>query len=156
MRSSTAIGIGAAVAAVFTHGLVVSGVHFDDPLPLSTYREFFRNILLATERLWSFAHGWQPMSHIQDFGRFYAPAVQLICPLIGFTLFWILSRHKLGPHLWKPLAIASLLAVPTTYLDWAPAGVWPWLETARTVVVVSLMIAVARLLPAGPREALQA
>ena len=77
-------------------------------------------MLFGTERLWSYAHGWQPMSHIRDFGGFYAPTIHLICPLIGFALFWIISRHKVGINLWKPMAIALLLTIQPSVSDRAP------------------------------------
>jgi hypothetical protein len=140
MRSSISIGTGAAVAAVFTHGAVFSAANFREPLPVSTYQGFFQQMMLSTERLWSYAHGWQPMSHIRDFGWFYAPAVQLICPLLGFALFWILSRHKMDTHIWKPLAIAFLLSIPTGFVGLLSAGALPWVEAARTLLLVLLMV----------------
>jgi len=149
MRGSIAVGIGIGVATVFTHGVVDSAVNFNDPSS-SPYQGFFRHILLATERLWSYAHGWQPLSHIRDFGHFYAPVVHLICPLIGFALFRILWRHKLGVALWKPLAVATLLTMAPDVLSGAPAGALPWWEAARTAVIV-LAMATAELFP-GPRS----
>ena len=140
MRTSLSVGASAAAAAVLTHGLVLAGLRFDDPSPGFTYQGFFRHIVSATERLWSFAHGWQPMSHIRDFGPFYAPAVQLICPLIGFALCWILSQHKVGIQLWKPLAIALLLAKPYGYVEVMPGYATPWVEAARTTLVILLMV----------------
>src|SRR5580700_277255 len=111
MDRAKSIGTSLAVAAVFTHGMVFSGMNLDEPLPISTYQGFFRHMLLAIERLWSYAHGWQPMSHIDDFGHFYANTVHLICPLIGFALFWIVSRHKVSITFWKPMGIVLLLAI---------------------------------------------
>ena len=140
MGRSGSIGTSAAVAAVFTHGMVFSAVNLNEPLPISTYQGFFQHMLLATERLWSYAHGWQPMSHIRDFGRFYAPTVQLICPLIGFALFWILSRHKVGINFWKPMAIALLLTIPSGYIALVPGYALPWVEVARTILIVLLMV----------------
>ena len=139
MVLSRSIGTGVAAAAVFTHGMVFSAVNLNEPLPVSAYQGFFRHILLATERLWSYAHGWQPMSHIHDFGRFYAPLVQLICPLIGFAIFWILSRHKLGLNAWKPVALALILAIPSSFMDGVPGYALPWVEVARTLLIVSFM-----------------
>jgi hypothetical protein len=140
MGRSISIGTGAAVAAVFTHGMVFSAVNLTEPLPISTYQGFFQHMLLATERLWSYVHGWQPMSHIHDFGRFYAPTVQMTCPLIGFAIFWILSRHKLGIDFWKPMAIALLLTIPTSYIARVPGYALPWVEVARTILIVMLMV----------------
>lgn len=140
MRKYGSIGAGAAVAAVLTHGMVWSGLSFNEPLPISTYRGFFQQVIVAIERLWSYAHGWQPMSHIRDFGHFYAPTVQLICPLIGFALFWFFSRNRVGINFWKPIAIALLLAVPTGFTALTSAYALPWVEVARTILVMSLMV----------------
>jgi len=140
MAKPVSIGMSAAAAAVFTHGVVLSAVHFDEFLPISTYRGFFLRIAVLTERLWSYAHGWQPGSHIRDFGHFYAPMVQLIGPLTGFALFWMTSRHKVGTEIWKPLAVAFLLAIPTGYLDLVPGNVVAWVEATRTVFIVLLMV----------------
>jgi hypothetical protein len=140
MRRSISIGTGTAVAAVLTHGMVSSGMNLNEPLPISTYQGFFQRVLLATERLWSYAHGWQPMSHIDEFGRFYAHTVHLICPLIGFALFWIVSRHKVGIQSWRPIGIALLLTVPPTFSDLAPDYAIPWVEVVRTLLIVLLMV----------------
>ena len=139
MRNVRSIGISAAVAAVVTHGIVDSAVNFSGPVPVSNWQGFFRQMLLLTERLWSYAHGWQPMSHIRDFGSFFAPAVQLICPLIGFALFGMLARPRIGLNLWKPVAIALWLCLPYGYLAGVPGTALPWVEGARTIVIVALM-----------------
>ena len=140
MDRARSIGTGAAVAAVFTHGMVFSGMYLNELLPISTYQGFFQRMLFATERLWSYAHGWQPMSHIRDFGSFYAQTVHLICPLIGFALFWIVSRHKVGIKVWKPLAIVILLTIPPSFSTLAPGYATPWAEAARTFLIVLLMV----------------
>jgi hypothetical protein len=140
MGRSRSIGMSAGVAAVLTHGMVFSAVNLNDSLPISTYQGFFQHMVLATERLWSYAHGWQPMSHIHDFGRFYAPTVHLICPLIGFALFWIASRRKVGINFWKPLAIAVLLTIPPSFSDLVHRYGVPWVEVARTILIVLLMV----------------
>ena len=140
MDKARSIVTGAAVAAVFTHGMVFSAMYLNELLPISTYQGLFQHMLFATERLWSYAHGWQPMSHIRDFGGFYAQTVHLICPLIGFALFWIVSRHKVGITIWKPLAIALLLSIPPSFSNLAPGYAIPWAEAARTVLIVLLMV----------------
>ena len=139
MRRSVAIGASVAVAAVFTHGTVLAGVSLNEPAG-STYEGFFRQVALATERLWSYANGWEPMSHVRDFGQFYAPAVELICPLLGFGVFWIISRHKVGLKFWKPVAIVTLLAIPRGYLAVVPWTALPIVEVARTLFIVALMM----------------
>lgn len=139
MRTSISIGTSAAAAAVFTHGMVDSAMHFDSPLPASTYEGFFRQILLATEQLWSYAQGWPPMSHIRDFGHIYASTIQLVCPLIGFALFRVMSGHKVGIGFWKPLAIALLLTIPPGFSDLVSSYATPWAEAVRTILIILLM-----------------
>jgi hypothetical protein len=136
MDRARSIVTGTAVAAVFTHGMVFSAMYFRELLPISTYQR----MLFATERLWSYAHGWQPMSHFRDFGSFYAQTVHLICPLIGFALFWIVSRHKVGINAWKPLVIALLLTIAPSFSDLVSGYAIPWAEAARTVLIVLLMV----------------
>jgi hypothetical protein len=120
--------------------MVLSAVNFDEPLPISSYQGFFQIFAAVTERLWSYAHGWQPTSHIRDFGHFYAPMVQLLCPLVGFAIFLVISRHKVGTNFWKPLAAALLLAIPTGYIGLVPGYAIPWVEAARTILMVLVMV----------------
>jgi len=140
MHTSRSLAVSAAVAAIVTHGMVFSAVNLNDALSAPGYQRFFQAIVLATERLWSYAHGWPPMSHIRDFGQFYAPLIHLICPLIGFGLFRILSRHKVGTDVWKPLTLVLLLTVPSKFLTLAAPSAVPWLEAARTMVIVWAMV----------------
>ena len=140
MRRSISVGTSAGVAAALTHGVVLSAVSFNEPLPISTYRGFFWHIMSAVERLWSYCHGWQSMSHVRDFGWFFAPTSQVICPLVGYALFWAISRYRVGRNLWKPLAIALLAAVPNAYINLVPGHALPWIEAARTMLVVLLMV----------------
>ncbi len=70
MGRSTAIGLSLGIGALLTHGMVLSAVNFVEPLAVSTYQGFFRQILLASEHLWSYANGWRAMSHVEAFGRF--------------------------------------------------------------------------------------
>jgi len=140
MRRSILAGTSAGAAAAFTHGVVLSAVNFNEPLPISTYQGFFGHIVSAVERLWSYAHGWQSMSHIHDFGWFLAPTSQVICPLIGFALFWAISQYRVGRNLWKPVAIALLAALPNGYNDGVPCHALPWIEAARTMLIVLLMV----------------
>jgi hypothetical protein len=93
--------------------------------------------------LWSNVHGWPSLSHIDEFGIFYARAVRFICPVIGFALFLILSRHNTGWNIWKPMMIASLLLTPLQMLALNPLSLLGLgtavAESARTLVVVLLM-----------------
>lgn len=129
-RGWKALAASAAAAAAVTYGLVVSAVNFNDSLAVP----FFRQILIATEWLWSHAHGWEPMSHIRDFGTFYAPFVELTCPLAGFAFFCLLSGHRVRRNCWKPLSIALLS------LAFVPTSSFPSVEAARTVGVLLLMV----------------
>jgi hypothetical protein len=140
MDRAKSIGTGAAVAAVLTHGMVFSGMYLNELSPSSTYQGFFQRMAFATERLWSYAHGWQPLSHIRDFGGFYAHTVHLICPLIGFALFWIVSRHQVGSKVWKPVAIALLLTIPPSFSSLASDYATPGVEAARSILVLLLML----------------
>ncbi len=140
MRRYISAVTSAGAAAAFTHGVVLSAVNFNEPLPISTYQGFFWHIVSAVERLWSYAHGWQPMSHDRDFGWFFAPTSQVICPLIGFALFWAISRYRVGRNLWKPGAIALLAAIPNGYIDLVSGDALPWIEAARTMLIVLLMV----------------
>jgi hypothetical protein len=144
VRKSLSAGIGAAAAAVLTHGMVHSASNLADSWPIWTYTGFFQWVLFAVDRLWSLVHGWTPLSHIDEFGRFYARTVHLACPLAGFVLFLILSRYKTGRNVWKPAAVLFLLAAVLQ-----PPGVAPfrWLglgvtaaETVQTALVVLSMI----------------
>jgi hypothetical protein len=74
-------------------------------------------------------------THIDDFGRFYAHTVELICPSLGFTLFWMLTRRKTWRQLWKPFAIVTVaMMIPA----WGLAQ--PWSEVVRTLIVVLAMM----------------
>jgi hypothetical protein len=144
MRKSISIGTGAAVAVILAHGMAFSAMNLSEPLPISTYRGFFQQPLFVMERLWSYVNGWPSMSHIRDFGNAYAHMVHLICPLIGFALFWIVSRHHVGTNVWKPMAIVMMLAVPPYAIAAAPFYALgfkePWIEMARTLLVMLLMV----------------
>ena len=144
MRNSISIGTGAAAAAILTHGMVYCALDLSDGSSISTYKGFFEHILFAIERLWSYVHGWQSMSHIRDFGGFYALTVQLLCPLIGFAIFWTISGYNVGRNIWKPMAIALILATPLQLVIFKPfltlglglSGA----ETARTLLLVLAMV----------------
>lgn len=139
MRTSKSLAIGAALAAVLTHGAVLSGLNFSDPSPPSGYEQFFRQVLLRTEQMWSYAHGWPPLSHVRDFGQFYAPLVQFVGPLLGFAVWMALGRRKVGVRIWQPLVIVAALAPVYGYADSVSVGLLPWLEAGRAVLVVVLM-----------------
>src|SRR5580700_11377237 len=60
------------------------------------------------------------MSHVDDFGRFYAQAVHLICPLIGFAIFWIISPHTRGTKWGKPMVTVVVLTLAPIEIVFAP------------------------------------
>jgi hypothetical protein len=139
LRRSLSIAAGVVAAGVFTHGMVRSAMNLADRLPISTYLGFFQHIVFATERLWSRAQGLKSMTgDIYAFAGFYARMVHLLCPSIGFVLFWILSRHHVGRNAWKPLAIGLILSLTplasVTYIS------REWSEVIRTVMIVLLMV----------------
>jgi Na+-transporting methylmalonyl-CoA/oxaloacetate decarboxylase beta subunit len=86
----------------------------------------------------------QPFTHADEFGRFYAAFVFLLCPLIGFAIFWLGSKHRIGGQLWKPLAIATIFATPLERLmrsGFSTIGLdMLWGEVIRTALVLLLMI----------------
>jgi hypothetical protein len=145
MRKALAIGAGAMVALVSTHGLVYSGINLDTnkPMPLSTYQGFFEHILLASWRFWNSAHAGERLSNASEFGQFLAISTFLTCPLLGFVVFWLAARLPLGRAWWKPFAIAIAFTTPlqqipsvifqSTGMDAAQA------EAARALLVFLLM-----------------
>jgi hypothetical protein len=84
------------------------------------------------------------LSHVDEFGRFYAYLVFLICPLIGFGIFWLGSEQRIGSQLWKPMAIAVVFATPLQELlrqSFRTVGLSePMAEAGRATVVLLLMI----------------
>jgi hypothetical protein len=153
MRKSISIGTGAAAAGILAHGMVfsvmnqglvvLSAINWAEPLPISTYRGFFQHAWLVMARLWSYAHGWPSASHIPD-GQAYAATVRLLCPLIGFALFWIISRHHVGTNVWKPIIIALLVTALPHFIVAPAVRAWglhhPWIELTRTLLALFLMV----------------
>ena len=131
MRTRLSIAAGLLAAAVLTYGLVYGAMHLAS-------RGFFQWITWMFLSLWTRAHG-----DIDTFGRWYAHAVHLLCPAIGFGLFWLISRHQIGRRAWKPFAIAVVLACVPFTLHPPPEWV-PWQEVARTLVTALLMLASVR------------
>ena len=146
MSKRISIALASAFAAVLTHGAVSSGMHFESSklMPPYTYQGFFARALTSIWRLWGYAHGWMPMSHVEEFGRFYASLVLLTCPLIGFGVFWFVSRQEAGRQFWKPLAVAIAFATPVQQFmrqGFLALGMdEPAAEATRAVVVLLLMI----------------
>jgi hypothetical protein len=143
MRRSLSLATAAVVSAILTQGMVFSAMNLADSAPVTTYRGSFQHAIFALERVWSGAHGRPPLSDIDDFGRFYTQTVHLLCPLLGFALFWILSRHRVGRNLWKPLAIALLLALPPLgpISDEPLRAIGrPWSEMVRTLLILFFML----------------
>jgi hypothetical protein len=153
MRKSIAIGSGSVLTAVTTHGIVSSGMDLGKPLPPWTYEGFFQHVILGVGRLWSYAHGWTGpgdlsalthMGNLDDFGRFLAHAVFLVCPLLGFLAFSLVSRARVTWQWWKPLAIAVVFTTPLQRIIHDPlrsVGLnEPLAEAARATMVFVLMV----------------
>jgi len=89
-------------------------------------------------------------THIEEFGRFYAHTVEVLCPLLGFALFWILVRPSAPSQLWKPLAAVALAAMlPIGILF--PGGLW--FEIGRTLAVMLAMLWSVEAFHAAPAAA---
>lgn len=155
MRRPLAVSSGLAITAVATHGMVSAGLDLDlsRPVPFWSYGGFFQHTILWMSRLWSDAHGWpgpadlsalSRTGHIDDFGRFLAYAVFLLCPLIGFLAYSLVSGSRVSLQWWKPLTIAIAFATPLQHAIHDPAmslGLKePLAEGVRATVVFVLML----------------
>src|SRR5579862_9894045 len=112
MAKRISIGAALALSAILTYGLVNTATHITVPLSELRTQGIFAGILADTWDAWSDVRGVPPFTHADEFGRFYAAFVFLLCPLIGFAIFWLGSKHRIGGQLWKPLAIATIFATP--------------------------------------------
>lgn len=149
MRKLAAIASGATVAAVTTHGFVYSGMRLaaSNP-PMASYTGVFQNVIFALWRLWSRAHGWEPvmtgrqLNHVEEFGYFFAHVVIFAGPLLGFCIFCLAARHRVGWGWWKPLVLALAFPVDEVIRQlFQSAGLnEPLAETARATVVFLLML----------------
>jgi hypothetical protein len=164
MANRVSIALALLLAALLTHGIVYSvesgRMESSLRMPVGTYQGFFAGVLVKTWNTWSRAHGLEPMSilsasmethsvngirRVEQFSRFYSRSVFLICPLLGFGLFWLASRRKIGLQVWKPLAIAILFSTPLQALIsdvvFRSLGVSrPMAEAGRAMVVLLLMM----------------
>jgi hypothetical protein len=80
---------------------------------------------------------------IDEFGRFYVRFTWLICPVLAFGVFLLGFRQKIGPHAWRPFAIAIAFTLPL--LGDVPSWIFMPLGiagamAARSVVVLLLMM----------------
>lgn len=76
--------------------------------------------------------------HTAEFLRFFVPAMELVCPTLGFMLFLALERRKPGLKLWRPLAIVVFaVALPHSTF---------WGEIARAAIVALAMMASVEML----------
>ncbi len=144
-RQALPIGVGAAVAAVLAHGFVYAGCNLDRIEPIDSYQGFFQSAILILEAGWSKMNGWEPQSHIQSFGPWFAKAVHFGCPTIGFILFCLVSRQGIGRSIWKPFTIVSLFTAATIplyawFMHDVPAPAIPRGGTGAAIAIVFLMI----------------
>jgi len=158
MRKRLSIVFGSMLACLSANCLVSAAVDLSRALPFWSYKGLGLHVLLVVEWLWSKAHGWPSFSHLDDFGRWYAYAVRIGCPLLGFLVFWLISRCQIGWDLWKPLLIASVCGPLSTLTcdlfsrdisrfvgrvtnaDSYPAIWEPWWEMLAAVLVFALMV----------------
>jgi len=176
MRKPVSIAAGVAFAAILTHGMVFCAMNLSQDLPVLSYRGFFQHALFRIDSLWSRVHGWPSetecvaavrqarpadparldvaneicrMTHIDEFGRFYARFVHLICPLIGFMVFAAICGRRLGWRVARGMAIAAgYMAVR----DFVPGlgHETLWLEVALAAAITVLMAWSAGALKTGP------
>jgi hypothetical protein len=149
MNKRNSLVVGAIVVAVLTQGFVYGGCHFDRIQPTTTYIGLFQHTILVIEAVWSKAHRWDPLSHVDHFGRWFAEAVHCGCPTLGFAVFCLISGRRVGRDVWKPLGIvaaftaaAGLIGSVSSLLDVV------WTETVSTVFVFGLMVWSIGALPA--------
>jgi hypothetical protein len=164
MTNRVSILLALLLAAVLTHGIVYSvesgRMQSSLRMPVATYQGFFAGVLVKTWNAWSKVQGLEPMSiltasmesqsvngirRVEQFSRFYSRSVFLICPLLGFGLFWLGTRQKIGLQVWKPLAIAILFSTPLGALIsdvvFRSLGMSkPLAEAGRAMVVLLLMM----------------
>ena len=151
MRKTVAIGAGATIAAVLTHGFVYSGSNLNGWLPPRTYHGIFQNVIQSAWDLWNYVHGWPSgQNHAYEFGRQFFGFVIFGCPMLAFGVFALAARLRLGWRWWRPVTVAVAMTVPamafynplrTLGLDQASA------ETVRALVVYALMVWSAGALP---------
>lgn len=124
-----------AITTILTHGFVFAGMYLERELPPDSYQGIFQNLVLALFRGWNQATGTPPLSHAAEFGRVFTPAIVLLLPLLGFAVFWLLSRQRITGRIWMPLAIV-VMAMPLSKLIQSE-----WYEAARSGFVLLIMIA---------------
>ncbi len=154
------VGLGLFSASVLAFAMIYTGSHSGalKVISFSTYgyavdssqlasspdaQGLSTGLLTAVWNVWARAQGFEPKSHVEEFGNFYLRFVWLICPLVGFAVFWMDSRREIGPRFWLALAIGvvsalSPLGLPLTRV-FLTLGVVA-AETLRCLSVLFLMI----------------
>jgi len=146
---------------LFTFGLVDASGHFAawKLMPVYTYRGFFAWVYAWLWNTWCDLYGLAPLSHDEEFARFFMRATLLGVPLIGFVLFWLAFGDRIGKQLWKPLLVLLVFATPVE--RFIASGFQslgfdvPAAEAARSIVVLMLMIVSTkhfRLVPRKPED----
>ena len=116
------------MTGLLTHGFVYAGINLDRMRPITSYQGFFQHMILLIEAFWSKAHGWEPMSHIDSFGRWFADAVHFGCPTIGLIAFCLISRSRIGRTWWKPVMVAAAFtAMANVLLAYGPKAPAEWI-----------------------------
>jgi hypothetical protein len=145
LRRLSSIGAGVVSAGILSYGMTRSTQNLADLLPASTYLGFFQHLALAIDRAWSHAQGYPTWSHAQQFGQFYRETVNVLCPLVGFALFWIASRYRIGIDAWRAIMIFLALTftplaviTPETVLLWGIS--FSYSEAIHAGITVMLMV----------------
>lgn len=83
------------------------------------------------------------LTHVEEYGRFLARLVLMGWPVLGFVVFWLLSRCEVGPRWWKPLVIVTALPLgEALHMAFRSAGLdEPLAEAVRSALVFLLMAA---------------
>lgn len=83
------------------------------------------------------------LSHVEEYGRFLARLVLMGWPVLGFVVFWLLSRCEVGRRWWKPLLIVIALPLgDVLHMGFRSAGLdEPLAEAVRSALVFLLMAA---------------
>lgn len=161
MRERAALGLSLAVAALLAFGLTQSAArsvnilspvmyglpgastHPSDELHVRSSSTLFADLVMMSWDEWATVRGFEPLTHVEQFGTFYLHCLWLFGPLVSFGIFTLISKRTIWRGLWWPLSIAGMLTIvphawllTRFFLVLGVAGA----EAARCMVVVALMI----------------
>ena len=173
MRERVALGISLTVAGMLAFGLTQSAARSVNVLSPASYglstlsyqpdephvvsrSTLPADLVMMGWHEWAAFRGFEPLTHVQEFGSFYLQCLWLLGPVVSFGIFALISRQRSGRWLLGPLSVAGFLAIlpeawrlTRLFLVFGVAGA----EAARCVLVVVLMIGSIRLMqPASAPE----